>query len=216
MSLSKLLKETLLKPLQVAKYKLHQKFKSKDYENFAYSEEKMKEELESICEALHVDLQFKFIGYGAGVPRKFEDRRRKGPAHGDLDLGVFRGDKLIAQVEIKHSPTYTWAGSRIIHISAHDVKYAEELAEREPPIPSYCAFYTPLDGLFHWLDFKTMWLNYEHGYVLVTQPDGLKEWEDNYTMPPSIWYAGLEGLVKELLALIGPKQSDIGRFFKPQ
>ena len=185
----------LVKPSSIARTIYGQYFDEKDYEQSSFWDKKTQGDLQKFLPTLEVRL----IGYMAGDARKTTDSTIK-TTHGEFDIGIYDKDVQIAQVEVTNSPKWRWEGSRYIPISYHKGEYARGLK-----IPSWCVFYTPLDGRVHWLPFSEIWT--EPHEVGSTTLKGKSVPQHNNRVPPHKWHEGLESLANEINSMRKKRKS---------
>lgn len=172
---------TVLK-MRLARMYVRGHMTEKDYIKAAKRETDVAEEIGTLS---NNKLKVKFVGYGAGVPKKFDvcAVSKKTP----LDLEV--NDSIF--IEVQGSEKYTFATSGFFPVALDKVERAEEN-------PTFFVFVLDNETKPNswWIKYQKDWRNkYEIAYDFPT----IYGPQDIYKTNQNDWKRGLKGLVEALL-----------------
>jgi len=159
----------------------------RDYAKSSACEIAVKEEIERLSKK---GARVNLVGYGAGVPRKFETSRPQSKEPAPLDLEYTISGEAVAIVEVMGSPRWNFATSGFFPVALDKGLRAQKLK-----IPTF--FITVLD-----LEPKPnmWWMSAVEccKYPIWYKMPSIYGSQDVYKTNKYAWKRGLEGLVKEI------------------
>jgi hypothetical protein len=159
-------------------------------EDYVKSSKREKEVADEIRKLSGDKIKPKFVGYGAGVSKKFV--ARTAGSNTLLDLEVEN-----AFIEVMGSETYTFANSNFFPVALDKVQRAEKSQK-----PTYFVFVLDNEQQPNkwWIKYQKDWQSkYELAYNFPT----IYGPQDIYKTNQNDWIRGLQNLVNELIRLTG-------------
>jgi len=138
------------------------------------------------------------FGPGAGIPEIFL-KSPYDPEH-PYDLELFSGSKLVAYIDVQHSPTYTYESSKFFLIQQYKIQATPKISA-----PIFFVQALPLEKpeqLIYWINKRNVDLG-DLRENMRTKVGGQIIYQNNYVTQKNTWIRGLPTLIEELQRITG-------------